>query len=177
MLSKEGLDLYEEWKQTPRDEKKQKSGCVIRAVQSAMRAQATEDEWDLRFQQIGLLRATTGIWRNMWGSARDEMIRQEYQQEWVNLVELVETLRDRPTPLGRAIASYSSEWIQGDIGEIFGLLAGRKKVLLATPHHLCHIEKVPLIPYLVSVSDKGYQPIPLEPRDQIRDLFVFSPQS
>lgn len=176
-LSKEGLVLYQQWKQTPTEEKKRKSGCVFRAVQSAMRAQANEDEWELRFQQIGLLRATTGIWRNMWGYARDEMIQQEYLQEQINLLELINNLKDRPTPLGKAVASYHAEWMQGDIGQIFGLLARRKKVLLATPHHLCHIEKVPLIPYLVSVSDKGYQPIPLEPREAKRDLFVFSPLS
>lgn len=173
----ETAHIYENWLNMPRDLKKKKSGCVIRSLQSATRTQATEKEWDARFNQIGLLRATTGAWRQLEGEERDSLIAQEYLQELNNLTQLVAQFQTYDTPMGRVLSEHVARLTQGDVGEIFTLLAQRRKVLLATPHHLCNVAKVPHLPYLVSMSDGDFPPISLEPPALKRDLLVLTPLS
>ncbi len=148
----------------------------MRSLQSATRTQATEEEWDARFAQIGLLRATTGAWRQLQGEARATLIAQEYLQELTNLTKLVAQFQKNDTPMGQALARHEAELTQGDIGEVFWLIKERRQVLLAAPHHLCHVGKVAHLPYLVSVSDRDFPLIDLEPRSKKRDLLVLTPR-
>lgn len=178
MKSYELFDPKIDIEPTERDLKKIARGCLPRSLESAFNVLLTEKEWDYRLAQTDLLRSTSGKWRLL--DSKDPLKRQlieaEYLTEIYNLLTLITEFRNHPTPLGKALSEHQAMFISGNGNLVKTYLdQGHKKVLLAMPHHIMHIGRVPETGTIRSLSDTSRRLVNLNPLSARRDMLVFTP--
>jgi hypothetical protein len=68
---------------------KREKGCVVRSIESALEVRATEEEWDLRFEQMRSLAGTTPL--------------EKIRRDAANVRQLLADISTHDSPLGRAL--------------------------------------------------------------------------
>ena len=159
---------------------KDEEGCVIRSLQSAMGAKASESEWDLRFAQLNALDAKYGNLKGLKGSPKTcfATIMQIYYEDLHNILNLVERIKENDSPLGSALRRHSTLFVPGDSEYISGCLKVNQKVLYARAFPALHVQHIALLPstgHIYSVSDRSHRILTI-PKGR-NDVFVFTQNS
>lgn len=160
-----------------REEKKRERGCVVRAIQTTFNRPVSEEMWDYRLQQTDQLRSTTGRWRDLphHHPQKAQLIRQEYWQEISNFLTFLEFIKQSNSDLGEAIKAHQMIFMSGKASTIEHFLNQNGKILLAMPHHIMHIGRLPGTRLIYSVSDQDHPIVDLHSKPRSWELFVFKP--
>ena len=94
-LRKRGIDLDAARK----EREKAESGCVIRSLQSALGAQATEEEWELRLRDVRLSESFPSVIPVMTA----------FRMDLANIWTFIMRLATHDTPLGQALQAVELE--------------------------------------------------------------------
>lgn len=168
LLKSRGIDIDT----LRREREKAQSGCVIRSLQSALGAQATEKEWEMRLRSV---RSSGDL------SAFGIPVSIAFSMDLANIWDLINRIRTHETPLGSALkeaeledTSTGSE-IKARIadGENVCIIGGLVTNEGLAGFHMAHIVSDGEI--VVSRSDDG---VPVELEDDTEYLsLVFYPKS
>jgi hypothetical protein len=167
--------LRSDWDQSPDIIKRKKFGYAVRTLQAMGREKASEEIWNIRFEQFLNLLKNPYYWEvnhaKMYGIQLSDA---GFELDKKQLLDLTGQIQTEESALGNSLQGYTANISTINAQMALRLLQEGHLIAQLDKNHMFQVQRLPYTSFMYNASDQGAKILAWYARD-LRDILLLTP--